>query len=108
VHDQRIDFCDGVLGGREIVGWGYDEHIPAAADACAGGGDVEAGAMTLGREEAEGEVVGVCGLPDLFGQADRCERAMRAKPLVFSDGRAFEGGSELACLGEGVGRGRGP
>ncbi len=53
------------------------------------GHDVEAGAVAVGREEPQRLALGLLGLPDLLGQADRGERAADAEPFVLGDGRPF-------------------
>ena len=85
VQDEGVEFADGVLAGRGAVGRRNDEGVAGAADAGAGGDDVEAGAVSVGREEADGVAVGVPGLAGLLGQADRGERAAGAEPLVLRD-----------------------
>ena len=85
VQEQRVDLADGVLGGRLAVGGRDDERLAGAADAGAGGDDVEAGAVAVGREEADRLAAGLLGLADLLGQADRGERAADAEPLVLGD-----------------------
>ena len=45
--------------------------------------DVEAGAVAVRREQAQRLALGMLGLADLLGQADRRQRAMDAEPLVL-------------------------
>ena len=87
VKHDRVDLADRVLGGGRIVGRADDELGLAAADRGAVGHDVEAGAVAVGREEPQRLMVGLLGLADLLGQADRGQRAADAEPLVLGDRR---------------------
>jgi hypothetical protein len=93
-----------VLGNRPTVGRFDDECFATPPDRRTRCDDVKAGAVAIGREEAERLAVGVLSLADLLGKADGSERTTDAELLILGDRGTFSRFSEPPRRGDGLGQ----